>query len=90
VIERIVPPQRGRFLLCASCARQPHYVVSRGRAAGEPAIAPGEPTERHRLECSACARSTGRHPTLDGAELEWGQKWAQMPLVLPKSRKEAA
>lgn len=90
MIERIVPRRPNRFLLCAGCGRQPHHVLSHGRSAAEPAIIWGEATTRHKLECTACSRSTGRHATLDAAESEWGQKWAQLPLPLTRARRAAA
>jgi hypothetical protein len=91
MIKRILSAPAHRFLLCAGCGRAPRHVASYGRAASEPTMVPGENTERHRLECPPCARSTGRHLTIDAAEREWGEKWAQLPLSLPAlSRKEAA
>lgn len=74
----------GTFAVCSGCKREPVHIVSRGVAMGE-AVDFRDPNctaTRHFLECCRCGRSTARHPNLDDAVAEWGQKFAQAELKL--------
>lgn len=85
MIQRTMRSIPGYFQACRTCGKEPRHILCRGRTNSEPLRAPNEPVERHMIEC-ACGRSTGRFPTLDEAERDWGDKWAQNELPLPRAR----
>jgi len=93
MIERQQRHPPGHFLRCASCAREPAHIVSRGRPAGQDTD-PRNPIrgERHHIECARCGRSTARHPDLAAATVEWGANYAQqaLPLRVVARRRVAA
>lgn len=81
----------GYFQACKTCGKEPRHILCRGRTNSEPPRASHEPVERHMIECS-CGRSSGRFATLPDAERDWGDRWAQVELPLPrgKARRAAA
>lgn len=86
MIERMVSHPAGRFMRCRSCGAEPRHVRSRGRLEREP-VSFASCTDRHALECSACAARTARHATLEQAEAEWGADFAQLSLPLRPARR---
>lgn len=84
MIQRQERHPAGTFAACSNCKREPMHVVSRGVALGETVDFrdPNWTATRHFLECCRCGRSTGKHPQLDGAVAEWGEKFAQAELKL--------
>jgi hypothetical protein len=71
----------GRFAQCIVCHVEPRHYLNLGRTKDE-TMRFDVPSQRHSLEC-ACGRSTGLHTTLERAEIDWGQRHSQLPLMLP-------
>lgn len=85
MIQRTMRSIPGYFQTCRTCGREPRHILCSGRTNNEPPRAFGEPAERHMIECS-CGRTSGRFASLTEAERDWGDKWAQTELHLPRAR----
>jgi len=91
MIQTQISHPAGTFAPCSGCRREPHHIEARGRAAHEPIdFTNPSSSVRHQLECSRCGRTTAKHPTLAGAEAEWGAAYAQGELAFPQRRRRVA
>ena len=71
----------GTFWPCSACLSEPRHIITSGRSRRE-TMKFNIPAKRHSLECR-CGRCTGLFADLRGAEADWGQRFAQVPLALP-------